>query len=133
MTETKYRNVPPVGTWVRHNKTGDLAQIIEKDGEMWIKPDLPGSPVLYPATQIYNWNIEPGARKMPPGSWARVCYVADQALCDIHPDFKRVPTDWLSLHPNEKARWIEAKIKFKEVLRLELYNAIMSTLEKHTK
>ena len=128
----KYRNCPPVGTYLRHSRTGDLAQLVEKDGELWIKPDLPGSPVHYPATMISNWMIEPRAKKLPPGSWARICYEADRALCDIHPELKRVPTEWASLHPLTKAQWIERKVKFKESIRLELYNAITRTLEEHS-
>ena len=125
---SKYSKVPPVGTYVRHLKTGDLAKIIERDGELFIKPDLPGSPVEYPANQIYNWQIEKYAKRLPPGSWARVCYEADRALCDIHPELKR-QREWLSLGKLEKATWIERKVKFDSVLRLELYNAITAVLE----
>lgn len=128
----RYRNCPPIGTYVRHVRTGDLAQIIEKDNELWIKPDLPGSPVMYPATQIHNWMIEPRAKKLPPGSWAKVCYEADKALCSIHPELKRVGTEWASLHPLRKAEWIERRIKFKEPIRLELYNAITKILEENS-
>ncbi len=122
---------PPVGTYVRHMKTGDLAKVVEIDGVKWIKPDLPGSPVLYPGTQSYNWQIEKYAKRLPPGSWARVCYEADRALCDIHPELKR-QGEWLSLHPVKKAEWIDRKVKFDSVLRLELYNAITAVLEKNS-
>lgn len=126
MSDSKY---PPVGTYLRHARTGDLGRVIEENGELFIKPDLPGSPVKYPITMYYNWMIEPRAKKLPPGSWAKVCYVADQALCDIHPELKRVPTEWASLHPLKRAEWIERKVKFKEPIRLELYNAITKILE----
>lgn len=127
----KYRNVPPVGTPVRHMKTGDLGKIVEKDGELFIKPDLPGSPVYYPATMIYNWQIEKYAKRLPTGSWARVAYEANRALCDIHPDMKR-QKEWMSLHPLEKASWIERKVKFDNVLQLELHNAIIKILEENS-
>lgn len=129
--DPKYSKVPPIGTYVRHAKTGDLAQVVEKDGELFIKPDLPGSPVYYPATQIYNWTIEPHAKRLPPGSWARVGYEANRALCDIHPDLKRQP-EWNSLHPNVRAQWIERKIKFDKVIQLELNNAITRVLEENS-
>lgn len=129
--DPKYSKVPPIGTYVRHGKTGDLGQIVEKDGELFIKPDLPGSPVYYPATQIYNWTIEAHAKRLPPGSWARVCYEANRALCDIHPDLKRQP-EWNSLHPDVRAKWIERKIKFDKVIQLELSNAITKVLEENS-
>lgn len=116
------------GTYLRNKETGDLAQVIEKDGKQVIKPDLPGSPVFYPMTQLHRWNEEKSPGRLPPGTLARVAYAADQALCDIHPDMRR-QKDWMSLHPEQKAAWIEGKHKFDHVLRLELFNAIMKVLE----
>ena len=127
----RYANVPPIGTYVRHAKTGDLGQVVEKDGELWIKPDLPGSPVYYPATLIYNWQIEPHAKRLPPGSWARVCYEAYRALCDIHPEMKRQP-EWMSLKADVKAAWIENRVKFAKPLQLELTNAILKVLQENS-
>ena len=123
--------VPPLGTYVRHEKTGDLARIVEHEGKMAIKPDLPGSPVYYPINRMHEFIVQESPKKLPPGSWARVAYEADRALCDIHPEFKRTK-DWNSLHPLEKAGWIERRPKFDNVLRLELYNLVCNFLDKHS-
>lgn len=122
---------PPVGTYVRHLKTGDLAQIIEKDGLKWIKPDIPGSPVLYPAGTIYNWQVEQHARRLPPGSFAKVAYDSWKSLCDVHPDLKR-QKEWIALHPNVKAEWIEGRHKFGTKIEELLYKAIVMVLEENT-
>lgn len=122
------KDCPPIGTFLRNKQTGDLARIVIHEDKAQIKPDIPGSPVYYPINQFNNWSIELKAKKLPPGSFARVAYEADRALCEIHPDMKKQP-EWLSLHPMDKAKWIEAKVKFKEVLRLELYNKIIQCLE----
>ncbi len=127
----KYRQVPPVGTYVRNKDTGDLASIVEKDGELWIKPDIPGSPVYYPATQIHRWLIEQNVKRLPPGSWARVSYEANRVLCDLHPDLKR-QQDWQSLSPVKKAEWIERRVKFDKPIQLELSNAIARVLEENS-
>ncbi len=120
--------IPPVGTYLRHNMTGDLAQIVEKDGKQMIKPDLPGSPVYYGITSIHNYRVELRAKRMPPGSWARVAYEADRSLCDIHPELKR-QKEWLALSPIERASWIEGRAKLTHPLRIELHNAILKILE----
>lgn len=119
---------PPIGTHVRHNLTGDLAQIVEKDGQVCIKPDLPGSPVYYSITNLHNYRIEPKAKRLPKGSWARVAYEANKALCEIHPELKK-QKDWIALHPLEKAQWIEGRVKLGHPLQVELHNAILKTLE----
>lgn len=122
---------PKIGTYLRHGKTGDLARVVEHEGKMAIKPDLPGSPVYYPMSRVHEFNVEENPKKLPPGSWARVAYEADRALCEMHPEFKR-QKDWASLHPLEKAAWIERRHKFDNVLRLELYNLINTFLDKHS-
>ncbi len=122
---------PKIGTYLRHGRTGDLARVVEHEGKMAIKPDLPGSPVYYPISRFHEFNIEEQPKKLPPGSWARVAYEADRALCEIHPEFKR-QKDWNSVHPVEKAAWIERRYKFDNVLRLELYNLICDFLDKHS-
>lgn len=122
---------PPVGTYIRHNQTGDLAQIVEKDGKLIIKPDLPGSPVYYGITSISNYTVELRAKRLPPGSWSRVAYEADRALCEIHPEFKR-QKEWIALSPIEKAAWIEGRAKIPNPLRLELHNLIIKFLESHS-
>lgn len=125
MTNT---NHPPIGTALRHKDTGDLAFVAEKDGVVCIKPDLPLSPVTYPITALHRYHIEARAKRLPPGSWARVAYEADKALCDIHPELKRQP-DWASLHPLKKAKFIDGRYDFGHPLRVELYNAIIKLLE----
>lgn len=120
-----------VGTYVRHSRTGDLAKVVMHDGKLAIKPDLPGSPVYYPYTRIHEYNVETRPHKLPPGSWARVAYEADRALCDIHPELKRQP-EWNSAHPQTKAAWIERRFKFDNILRLELHNLISEFLDKHS-
>jgi len=122
---------PPIGTYLRNKTTGDLAQIVIHEGKAQIKPDIPGSPVYYPVQQFTNWNVELKAKRLPPGSFARVAYEADRALCEIHPDLKKQP-EWLSLHATKKSAWIEARVKFDNVLRQTLYNSIISTLEKNS-
>ncbi len=122
---------PKIGTYVRHEKTGDLARIVEHEGKMAIKPDLPGSPVYYPMTRIHEFIVQTQPQKLPPGSWARVAYEADRGLCEIHPEFKRQP-EWHSLNPQVKAAWIERRFKFDNVLRLELNNLIHAFLDKHS-
>ncbi len=122
---------PPIGTYVRHKMTGDLARVVEHEGKMMIKPDLPGSPVYYPISRHHEFNVEEGPKKLPPGSWARVAYEADRALCEIHPELKR-QIEWNSLHPHTKAAWIERRFKFDNVLRLELHNLISEFLDKHS-
>lgn len=122
---------PKIGTYVRHEKTGDLARIVEHEGKMAIKPDLPGSPVYYPISRIHEFKVEEQPKKLPPGSWARVAYEAHRALCDIHPEMKR-QVEWNSLHPNVKAAWIERRYKFPDVLQLELHNLIADFLDKHS-
>lgn len=114
---------PKLGTYLRHSKTGDLARVVAHEGKMMIKPDLPGSPFYYPMTRLHEYNIEEFPQKLPPGSWARVAYEADRALCDIHPELKR-QKEWLSLAPADKAAFIERRYKFDHVLRLELHNLI---------
>jgi hypothetical protein len=122
---------PPIGTYLRHEKTGDLARVVEHEGKMAIKPDLPGSPVYYPIHRIHEFRVEEHPRKLPPGSWARVAYEAHRALCEIHPEFKR-QVDWISLHPQVKAQWIERRVKFDNVIQLELYNLVCNFLDKHS-
>jgi hypothetical protein len=122
---------PKIGTYLRHSKTGDLARVVEHEGKMQIKPDLPGSPVYYPMTRIHEFNVEESPKKLPPGSWARVAYEAHRALCEIHPEMKRQP-EWLNLHPSVKAAWIERRHKFENVLQLELHNLISDFLDKHS-
>ncbi len=119
---------PSLGTYLRNNSTGDLARIVEKDGKAFIKPDIPGSPVYYNIQEFKNWTIELKPKRLPPGSFARVAYEADRALCEIHPDLKKQP-EWLSLDANKKASWIEARVSFQNVLRQELYNAVIKALE----
>lgn len=120
--------IPTVGTYLRHNLTGDLAQIVEKDGTVCIKPDLPGSPVYYSITSMHNYSIEQRAKRLPPGSWARVAYEANRALCEIHPELKR-QTEWLSMSALDKCAWIEGRAKLKHPLQIELHNAILKVLE----
>lgn len=122
---------PKIGTYLRHSKTGDLARVVEHEGKMAIKPDLPGSPVYYPIARVHEFNVEEHPKKLPPGSWARVAYEAHRALCEIHPEFKR-QKEWNSLHPLEKAAWIERRHKFENVLQLELNNLICNFLDKHS-
>lgn len=114
---------PKIGTYLRHGKTGDLAKVVEHEGKMAIKPDLPGSPVYYPMTRLHEFVVQDAPQKLPPGSWARVAFEADRALCEIHPELKKGP-EWNSLHPLVKAQWIERRYKFPDVLRLELHNLI---------
>jgi len=122
---------PKIGTYLRHKLTGDLARVVEHDGQMMIKPDLPGSPVYYPMARAHEFVVEESPKKLPPGSWSRVAYEADRALCEAHPEFKR-QVEWHSLHPLAKAAWIERRFKFDNVLRLELYNLICDFLDKHS-
>lgn len=125
-------NPPPkLGTYLRHSKTGDLARVVEHEGKMAIKPDLPGSPVYYPISRYVEFNIEEHPTKLPPGSWARIAYEADRALCELHPELKR-QVEWNSLHPLTKAAWIERRFKFDNLLRLELHNLISGFLDKHS-
>lgn len=125
-------NPPPkIGTYLRHARTGDLARVVQHEGQMMIKPDLPGSPVYYPITRHVEFNVEENPKKLPPGSWARVAYEADRALCEMHPELKR-QAEWNSLHPLIKAQWIERRFKFDNVLRLELYNLISDFLDRHS-
>ena len=125
-------NPPPVkGTYLRHGKTGDLACVVEHEGKLMIKPDLPGSPVYYPLSRHHEFNVETQPHKLPPGSWARVAYEADRALCDIHPELRR-QVEWNSLHPSVKAQWIERRFKFDNILRLELHNLIHRFLDEHS-
>lgn len=119
---------PPAGTYLRNKTTGDLACIVIHEGKVQIKPDIPGSPVYYPINQFTNWNVEFKTKRLPPGSFARVAYEADRALCEIHPDLKKQP-EWLSLHALKKSQWIEGRVKFDNLLRQTLYNSIISTLE----
>lgn len=121
----------PLGTYLRHAKTGDLAQVVEHMGKPHIKPDLPGSPFYYPMTRAHEYNIETKPHKLPPGSWAKVAYEADRALCEIHPELKR-QVEWNSVHPQTKAAWIERRYKFDSLLRLELHNLISAFLDKHS-
>lgn len=130
--KAKYKDkCPPPGTWMRHKETGDMGQVVEEDGDWWIRPNIPGSPVRYPATQAMRWSVEQQPRKLPPGSYARIAYDANRALCEIHPELKK-PVDWLSLGAHEKARWIEARVQFKNVLQARLYAAIIKTLEEYS-
>lgn len=122
---------PKIGTYLRHGRTGDLARVVVHEGKMAIKPDLPGSPVFYPMSRLHEYNVEESPKKLPPGSWARVAYEADRALCEIHPEMKRQP-EWHSLHPLVKAAWIERRYQFDDVLRLELHNLISAFLDKHS-
>lgn len=122
---------PKIGTYLRHERTGDLARVVEHEGKMMIKPDLPGSPVYYPMTRVHEFIVEVAPKKLPPGSWARVAYEADRALCEMHPELKR-QKEWASVHPVEKAAWIERRNKFDNVLRLELNNLICDFLDKHS-
>ena len=124
-------NVPPIGTYVRHNQTGDLAQIIEKDGKLVIKPDLPGSPVFYAISSLHNYRVELRAKRLPIGSWARVAYEADRALCDIHPELKR-QKEWIALSPLDRAQWIEGRAKLGHPLRVDLHNMILKLLENNS-
>lgn len=126
------KGCPPIGTWLRHKQRGDLAQVTVHEGNVVIKPNIPGSPVFYNAAQYYDWNIELKPKQLPPGSFARVAYEADRVLCEIHPDLKR-QLDWLSLPSASKASWIEARVKFDNLLRQTLYNSIMKTLEENSK
>lgn len=125
------KGCPPIGTYVRNKNTGDLARIIEHEGKVKIKPDIPGSPVYYDAHQYYNWNVELRPKALPPGSYARVAYEADRALCEIHPDLKKQP-EWLSLEAKKKAAFIEGRVKFDNLLRQTLYNAVVKTLEENS-
>lgn len=122
---------PKIGTYLRHSSTGDLARVVEHEGQMMIKPDLPGSPVYYPITRWREFNIEEHPKKLPPGSWARVAYDADRALCEMHPELRR-QKEWLNLGAMEKAAWIERRVKFDNIIRLELYNLICNFLDKHS-
>lgn len=121
---------PKIGTYLRHGKTGDLAKVVLHEGKMAIKPDLPGSPVYYPISRAHEFNVETQPQKLPPGSWARVAYDAYRAFCEIHPEFKRQP-DWLSLSPQVKAAWIERRVKFDNLMQLELFNTITAFFDKH--
>lgn len=120
---------PKLGTYLRHNQTGDAARVVEHEGKMAIKPDLPGSPVYYPIARHTEFNVESHPQKLPPGSWARVAYEAYRAFCEIHPEFKR-QVEWNSLHPMVKASWIERRVKFDNILQLELYNTITDFFDK---
>jgi hypothetical protein len=124
-------DVPAIGTYLRHGKTGDLARVVVHEGKVAIKPDLPGSPVYYPISRHHEFNVEVNPQKLPPGSWASVAYAADRALCEIHPEFKRQP-EWMSLHPAIKAAWIERRHKFDNAIRLELHNLISEFLDRHS-
>ena len=96
-----------------------------------IKPDLPGSPVYYPIARWREFNVEENPKKLPPGSWARVAYDADRALCEMHPELRR-QKEWLNLTAVEKAAWIERRVKFDNIIRLEMYNMINAFLDKHS-
>lgn len=120
---------PKLGTFLRHKQTGDAAKVVMHEGKMAIKPDLPGSPVFYPISRHTDFNVEEHPQKLPPGSWARVAYDAYRAFCEVHPEFKR-QVEWNSLHPQVKAAWIERRVKFDNVLQLELYNTITDFFDK---
>lgn len=122
---------PKLGTYLRHKQTGDLAKVVEHEGKMMIKPDLPGSPVYYPISRYVDFNVEVHPTKLPPGSYTRVAYDAYRALCEVHPEFKRQP-EWNSLHPMVKAAWIERRHKFDNVLQLELFNLVTNFLDTKT-
>lgn len=122
---------PKLGTYLRHNQTGDLAKVVLHEGKMVIKPDLPGSPVYYPISRHIDFKVEEHPTKLPPGSYTRVAYEAHRALCEVHPEFKRQP-EWNSLHPQVKAAWIERRYKFDNVLQLELFNLICGFLDSKT-
>jgi hypothetical protein len=131
LLEKKYAGrCPKPGTFLRNKETGDLAQVVEKDNDWFIKPDLPGSPVYYPASQAHRFNIEQTPKKLPPGSFARVAYEADLALCKIHTDLKP-GKEWISLNPVHKAQWIEGNVKLDNPLRIRLYTAIIKCLEEY--
>lgn len=120
---------PKLGSYLRHKQTGDAARVVMHEGKMAIKPDLPGSPVYYPIGRFVDFNVEEHPQKLPPGSWARVAYDAHRAFCEVHPEFKR-QVEWNSLHPQVKASWIERKVKFDNLLQLELYNTITEFFDK---
>lgn len=122
---------PKLGTYLRHKMTGDAARIVAHEGKMRIKPDLPCSPVYYDMTRLHEFNVEESPKKLPPGSWARVAYEADRALCELHPELRR-QVEWASLHPLKKAEWIERRVKFDNILRLELHNLIHQFFDEHT-
>lgn len=128
--QKKYDKCPPPGTKLRNAKTGDAGIVVREDDDWFIKPDIPGSPVRFPATQAYNWIVDQDAKKMPPGSYARVAYEAIRTLGEVNAGYPRMP-EWLSLHPREKARWIDAKVKFSNPVSNEIYNSIVSILKDH--
>jgi hypothetical protein len=109
------------GEPVRHKRTGDL--YFYREGK-FIR-DNPRSPLSFPETQHHHFISDTDATKLPVGALASVCYAADRALCSAHRDLKP-GKEWPSLHPQEKAKWIEGKIEFPkdQLLRLKLYNAI---------
>jgi len=129
MSELEHpKGCPPVRTYLRHKNTGDLALEVVYSEKVKMNHNLPGFPLYYTATQLYNWLFETKAKELPPGSYARIAYEADRVLCDIHPELKRQP-EWLSLDTRKKAAWIEARVSFDNPTRQELYNAIIGALE----
>ncbi len=108
-----------------------MAQIVFHDGKIQIKPDIPGSPVYYPITQIHNFRIENQPRKLPPGTYSMIAYQAWQSLCKVHPDLKPQP-DWPSLHPEKKAKWIENRWEFKTDIEKLLVQGIKMILDENT-
>ena len=124
MTIQKLHNFKE-GEPVRHKRTGDL--FFYREGKF--VRDNPRNPVTFPETQHHHFISDVEATKLPPGALASVAYAADRALCSAHREFKSTK-EWASLHPQEKAKWIEGKVEFKksELLRLKLYNAICQVM-----
>lgn len=105
----------------------------EIDDEPWVLyTDRRGNIRKSPYSPM-TWRI----RNAPPKTFPKtiilqVAYDADRRLAEIH-GFKR--KEWLSLHPEEKRRWLDEEVDFMEErpeladIRRGLFNAIIRELE----
>jgi hypothetical protein len=97
--------------WFYHTLNGWKGYLVEKDGKKFIKVQLVGDNALRPFSK-QEWSPIRELRPLTPGHVAEIAFEADKILARALGE--RVPREgwknnWLSLHPEEKRRWISGE------------------------
>jgi hypothetical protein len=111
---------------VRNAKTGDLAEIVEKDGqEVVVFPGRQGhAPIPY---KPHEWVEEAMPRAMSRMQSAEIAYLADQGLQRFLGEIARAKKPWIALRQEDRIKFCDEGPQEPKVRRL-LYKVVMGAL-----
>ena len=122
-----YDPKPAERRWYSHQRTGDRAYFVKREGRECVKLDRPNQEIVKPLTP--EWKEDHESRPLNMSQLARICYAADQELCKALGE-RDLVKDWLSLRDEEIHAWMSGKGPAKgPALRRELYRSSWEKLK----